>query len=122
MKAGIIEPEQYASQFGLAGELHIRDSLLTPLSKSEVDSNVESHYYVKLNNVKYGLFNGRVSHSQSIQVDQNIDEEAQQIENPFVIVYHNGKVNCLCFYFNNLYKTSLLVVKDKKFNLLYVRF
>lgn len=92
VKAGTIEPAQYASQFGLAGELRMRE-----LSGGEVDPNGESHYYVKLNKMKYGLYNGKVSYSQSIQVDQNIEEEAQQIENPFVIVYHNGKVNCLCF-------------------------
>lgn len=86
VKAGIVEPVQYASEFALTGQLHIR--------KDVSDPSLNNAYYVKLNNLKYGMFNGMVEHHQPIEVVHELGEAAQQIQEPFVIVYNeNGKVN-----------------------------
>lgn len=92
MKAGIIEPVQYASQFALVGQLHVK--------KDVSDPTLNNVYYVKLNNVKYGMYNGMVTvHHQPIEVLHEIEEAAQQIQEPFVIVYdERGKVNARILY------------------------
>jgi len=85
-KAGIIEPAQYASQFALSGQLHVKKDISDP--------SLNNAYYVKLNNVKYGLYNGMVVHHQPIEVVHELGEAAQQIQDPFVIVYDEyGKVS-----------------------------
>ncbi|XP_011644827.2 uncharacterized protein LOC105431979 [Pogonomyrmex barbatus] len=79
VKAGIIEPAQYISQFALNGQLHIK--------KDVSDPTLNNAYYVKLNNVKYGMYNGMVVHHQPIEVLHELGDAAQQIQEPFVIVY-----------------------------------
>ncbi|XP_012220182.1 vitellogenin-5 [Linepithema humile] len=84
VKAGIVEPVQYASEFALAGQLHIR--------KDANDPSLNNAYYIKLNNLKYGMFNGMVEHHRPVEVVHELEEAAQQIQEPFVIVYNeNGK-------------------------------
>lgn len=87
VKAGIIEPAQYASQFTLVGQLHVK--------KDVSDSTLNNAYYIKLNNVKYGIYNGMVTtHYQPIEAHHELGEAAQQIQEPFVIVYNeHGKVS-----------------------------
>lgn len=87
VKTGIIEPVQYASQFALVGQLHIK--------KDTSDATLNNAYYVKLNNVKYGIYNGMVrTYYQPIEVLHELGEAAQQIQEPFMIVYdERGKVN-----------------------------
>jgi len=86
VKAGVIEPAQYASQFTLVGQLHVK--------KDVSDSTLNNAYYIKLNNVKYGVHNGMVTaHHQPIEVLHELGEAAQQIQEPFVVVYdEHGKV------------------------------
>ncbi|XP_011873296.1 PREDICTED: uncharacterized protein LOC105565058 isoform X2 [Vollenhovia emeryi] len=80
VKTGIIEPVQYASQFALAGQLHI--------TKDTSDPTLNNAYYIKLNNVRYGMYNGMVNvHHQPVDVLHELGEAAQQIQEPFVIVY-----------------------------------
>lgn len=84
VKAGIIEPAQYVSQFTLAGQLHIK--------KDVSDPTLNNAYYVKLNNIKYGMYNGMVKH-QPVEVFHELGEATQQIQEPFVVVYDDhGKV------------------------------
>lgn len=87
VKAGIIEPAQYVSQFSLAGQLHIKKDISDP--------TLNNAYYVKLNNVKYGMYNGMATVLyQPIEVLHELGEAAQQIQEPFVIVYdERGMVN-----------------------------
>lgn len=87
VKAGIIEPAQYASQFALTGQLHI--------TKDVSDPTLNNAYYVKLNNIKYGMYNGLVTeYHQPIEVLHELGEAAQQIQEPFMIVYdERGMVN-----------------------------
>lgn len=87
VKAGIIEPAHYASQFSLTGQLHV--------TKDVSDPTLNNAYYVKLNNVKYGMYNGMVTvYHEPAQVLHELGEAAQQIQEPFVIVYdEHGKVN-----------------------------
>lgn len=85
VKAGTVEPVQYASEFALAGQLHIR--------KDVSDPSLNNAYYIKLHNLKYGMFNGMVGQHQPIEVVHELGEATQQIQEPFVIVYNeNGKV------------------------------
>lgn len=85
VKTGILEPAQYASQFALAGQLYVK--------KDTSDATLNNAYYIKLNNVKYGIYNGMVRH-QPIEVLQELGDAAQQIQEPFMIVYdERGKVN-----------------------------
>lgn len=84
VKAGVIEPAQYASQFALSGQLHIK--------KDVSDPTLNNAYYVKLQDVKYGMHNGMSTH-QPIEVVHELGEVAQQIQDPFLVVYdESGKV------------------------------
>ena len=85
IKAGIVEPAQYVSQFALTGQLHVK--------KDTSDPTLNNAYYIKLNNLKYGMYNGMVVHHQPVKVLHELGEAAQQIQEPFVIVYNeSGKV------------------------------
>uniref|UniRef100_A0A348G627 Very high density protein 1 n=1 Tax=Odontomachus monticola TaxID=613454 RepID=A0A348G627_ODOMO len=84
VKAGVIEPAQYASQFALNGQLHIK--------KDVSDPALRNAYYVKLQDVKYGMYNGMSAHHQPIEVVHELGEAAQQIQDPFLVVYdRSGK-------------------------------
>lgn len=86
VKAGIIEPAQYVSQFVLVGQLHVK--------KDTSDPTFNNAYYVKFNNIKYGMHNGMVGNYQPVEMVHELGEATQQIQEPFVIVYDdNGKVN-----------------------------
>jgi len=87
VKTGIMEPAQYASQFALTGQLHVK--------KDVSDPTLNNAYYIKLNNVKHGMYNGMVTvYHQPIEVFHELGEAAQQIQEPFVIVYdESGKAN-----------------------------
>lgn len=86
MKAGVIEPAHYASQFALVGQLHVK--------KDVSDSTSNNAYHIQLNNIKHGVHNGMVTaHHQPIEVFHELGEAAQQIQEPFVVVYdEHGKV------------------------------
>ncbi|XP_072766849.1 larval-specific very high density lipoprotein [Anoplolepis gracilipes] len=79
VKTGIIEPEQYVSQFTLVGQLLVK--------KETSDPTLNNAYYVKLHNLKYGMYNGMVVDHQPVEAVQELGEAAQQIQEPFVIVY-----------------------------------
>ncbi|XP_018358999.1 PREDICTED: uncharacterized protein LOC108758502 [Trachymyrmex cornetzi] len=79
VKAGTVEPAQYVSQFALTGQLHVK--------KDTSDPTLNNAYYIKLNNLKYGMYNGMVVHHQPVKVLHELGEAAQQIQEPFVIVY-----------------------------------
>ncbi|EFN69845.1 Vitellogenin [Camponotus floridanus] len=79
VKTGIIEPAHYASQFVLVGQLHIKKDISDP--------TLNNAYYVKLNNVKYGVHNGMVINDEPVQVVHELEEATLQIQEPFVIVY-----------------------------------
>lgn len=86
LKTGIIEPAHYASQFVLDGQLYIKKDISDP--------TLNNAYYVKLNNVKYGMHNGMVADDEPVEVVHELGEATQQIQEPFVIVYDDhGKVN-----------------------------
>lgn len=86
VKAGIIQPTQYASQFALVGQLHIKKDISDP--------TLNNAYYVKLNNIKYGMYNGILVDHEPVEVVHELGEATQQIQEPFVIVYDDhGKVN-----------------------------
>lgn len=86
VKAGIIEPAQYASQFVLTGKLHIK--------KDVSDPTLNNAYQVKLQDVKYGMHNGMAKHYEPTEAVHELEKDAQEIQNPFLIVYdENGKVN-----------------------------
>ncbi|XP_070169151.1 larval-specific very high density lipoprotein [Polyergus mexicanus] len=79
VKAGIIQPAQYASQFALVGQLHIKKDISDP--------TLNNAYFVKLNNIKYGMYNGRLVDHEPVEVVHELGEATQQIQEPFVIVY-----------------------------------
>ncbi|XP_014484680.1 PREDICTED: uncharacterized protein LOC106749573 [Dinoponera quadriceps] len=78
VKAGLIEPAQYNSQFALSGQLHVK--------KDVSDPTLNHAYYVKFQDVKYGMHNGVVRH-QPVEMVRELGEAAQQIQEPFLIVY-----------------------------------
>ncbi|KAL0116776.1 hypothetical protein PUN28_009999 [Cardiocondyla obscurior] len=83
VKAEIVEPAQYVSQFALVGQLHV--------TKDDSDPTLSNAYYVKLNNVKYGMYNGMVTeHYRPIEVLQELGDAAQQIQEPFMIIYNEN--------------------------------
>lgn len=76
----------YVSQFSITGQLHI--------TKDVSDLTLNNAYYMKLNNVKYGMYNGMVIIPQPSEALHELGEAAQQIQEPFMIVYDEyGKVN-----------------------------
>lgn len=90
VEAGILEPTQYISQFALTGQLHIR--------KDVSDPTLNNAYYIKLQDVKYGMYNGIFMHHRPIETVHELGEAAQQIQDPFLIVYdENGKVRISIF-------------------------
>lgn len=85
MKAGIIEPAAYASQYAISGQLNIKHD--------SSDPSLPNAYYVAFNNVKTGLHNGMAAHFQRTAVDTTIPDAARVIQDPFLLVYNdNGQV------------------------------
>ncbi|XP_043288151.1 uncharacterized protein [Venturia canescens] len=79
VKAGIIEPGAYASQFALQGSVHVKHDTSDPQLKNA--------FYVSLTDVRSGMFNGKAAHYQPTQVLKPIKETAKAIETPFLIVF-----------------------------------
>ncbi|KAK0159183.1 hypothetical protein PV328_010101 [Microctonus aethiopoides] len=78
VKAGIIEPAPYASQFAIAGQLHIKHDTSDP--------KLSHAYYAVLTNVKTGMHNGIAAHFQRTAITNPIPDAAKVIEEPFLIV------------------------------------
>lgn len=91
LKAGIIEPAPYASQFYINSALRIQ--------RYEEDQTLTNAYYCRLVDVEHELFNGRVVHSDAPPSRRlPLPEAARVVEKPFLIVFHDdGQVNILDF-------------------------
>ncbi|KAG7189215.1 hypothetical protein KM043_008778 [Ampulex compressa] len=86
VKAGIIEPAPYASQFVLEGVLYVRHDTSDPTLKNA--------YHVTLTDVKSGLYNGHAVHHERLHTVHPIVEAAKVIQDPFLIVYNEeGKLH-----------------------------
>lgn len=86
VKAGIIEPAAYASQFALQGYVHVKHDTSNPQLKNA--------FYVSLTDLKSGMFNGKAVHYQQTQVLKPIKDDAKAIEKPFLIIFDQaGKVS-----------------------------
>ncbi|XP_063977016.1 vitellogenin-3-like [Diachasmimorpha longicaudata] len=85
VKAGLIEPAAYASQFGISGYFNVEP----------VDNNPEypNSFVAALKNVKTGLHNGLAEHYQQTKAFGALPESAKILEDPFLIVYDdNGQL------------------------------
>ena len=89
VKAGIIEPAPYASEFFI-------DSILTAQHYNS-DPTLQNAYYIRLHNVTHELYNGHAVHSEHPQAKPlSLPEAAEVIQTPFVIVFdENGLVSVL---------------------------
>lgn len=88
MKAGIIEPAAYASQYSLSGKLHIKQDTSDP--------KYQFAYYIILKDVKTGLHNGNAAHYEPTKILSPISEAAKAIEDPFLLIYNEfGQVKLL---------------------------
>lgn len=86
VKTGLFEPAPYASQFVLDAELYVK--------KDVRDPTLTHAYYVQLQDVKYGMYNGMTDPRQTIKSSHDVGEDAMQIQEPFLIVYdESGKVS-----------------------------
>ncbi|XP_008543209.1 uncharacterized protein LOC103568231 [Microplitis demolitor] len=80
VKAGIIEPAAYASQYSLSGKLHIKQDTSDP--------KYQFAYYIILKDVKTGLHNGNAAHYEPTKILSPISEAAKAIEDPFLLIYN----------------------------------
>lgn len=89
VKAGIIEPAPYASQFFI-------DSILTAQHYNS-DPTLQNAYYIRLHNVTHELYNGHaIYYEHPPTVPQLLPEAAEVIQTPFVIAFDkNGRVSIL---------------------------
>ncbi|KAK0162931.1 hypothetical protein PV327_006658 [Microctonus hyperodae] len=78
VKAGIIEPAAYASQFAIAGQLYIKHDTTDP--------KLSHAYYAVLTNVKTGMHNGNAAHFQRTAIVSPIPDAAKVIQEPFLII------------------------------------
>ncbi|KAG8034766.1 hypothetical protein G9C98_007842 [Cotesia typhae] len=79
VKAGIIEPAAYASQYSISGKLHIKHDTSDP--------KYQHSYLISLQDVKTGLHNGNAAHYEPTKILMPILEAARVIEDPFIVVY-----------------------------------
>ncbi|CAK9819554.1 vit-2 [Anthophora quadrimaculata] len=79
VKAGMIDPAPFASQFGIEGLLHVKHDVTDP--------TLQNAYYVALTDVKHALHNGHVHQHEHLSVMQPITDDSKAIQNPFLIVY-----------------------------------
>ena len=84
VKAGIIEPAPYASQFALEGDLHV--------THDDSDTSLNNAFYAVLLNVRSGMHNGVAAHYQRTKVLTPIDQAAKAIEQPFLIIYDDNGI------------------------------
>uniref|UniRef100_A0A0C9QRH7 Vit-3 protein n=2 Tax=Fopius arisanus TaxID=64838 RepID=A0A0C9QRH7_9HYME len=85
VKAGIIEPAAYASQYSISGEFNVE-----PI---ESDRDDLSFFMVALVNVRTGLHNGIAEHYEPTKASRSLPEPAQILEHPFLIAYQeNGQL------------------------------
>lgn len=87
MKAGTMEPADFASQFGIECHLNVKHSN---------DPTLKNAYLVAMTDVKHGLHNGRVKHFEPVGGVSPLPDAAKDIQNPFMIVYdESGRVSTL---------------------------
>lgn len=85
VKAGIIDPAPFASDFNIECLLQVHHDVTNPNSKNT--------FYVTLSDMKHGLYNGPMKRYESVSQLLPIDA-AKALLNPFLVIYdENGHVS-----------------------------